>query len=416
MFQDMRVGKAPAARAGWTKIVSCCHRAASFGINWVWVDTCCINKSSSAELSEAINSMFQRYQGAEVCYAYLSDVSRDTGDDINYQMSQSRWFMRGWTLQELLAPQHLTFLDKEWRVIGTKSELSSVITKITGIATTALKNIDVASVAMKMSWASRRTTSRIEDMAYCLMGLFDINMPLLYGEGQKAFQRLQVEIVRNFDDDSIFAWGLSEDGTQLDLATGYPHLRTPWEGSLIAPSPRHFSGCGDVQNMVYYKRPPYAITNRGLRIEAHLLKFPGLNFVNSALIPLNSARITKRGPVLLAIKVSKVGGTALYLRDHCAELELDAKVRSSNEIFGKVPVDATAAEFFDILAKQPLQIIDIPLQHSARIRVPETLSSEPVDWTEISMKARMKRLGIEDHDEESQPPQAAPPVEEDGDT
>ena len=173
------------------------------------------------------------------------------------------------------------------------------------------------------------------------------------------------------------------------------HLRTPWEGSLIAPSPLYFSGCGDIQNLIYYERPPYSLTPRGLKIDVHLLKFPGLNFVNSSLIPLNCARITKEGPVLLAIKVCKLSGSSyLYLRDLCAELALNAKMKTGHSSSNQVPVDATAREFFENLRTQSLNAMYIPVQHTARFRLPETLSSEPVDWTETSMKAMRKRLGV----------------------
>lgn len=152
--------------------------------------------------------MFRWYRNATVCYAYLSDVSGS--DDIKQSMSKSRWFTRGWTLQELLAPSLVTFYSMEWQSLGTKSELLQLLSSITLIEEEFLlsKDLQHASIAKRMSWASRRDTSKIEDRAYCLLGIFDINMPLIYGEGKKAFRRLQKEILEATPDDhTLFAWG-----------------------------------------------------------------------------------------------------------------------------------------------------------------------------------------------------------------
>jgi hypothetical protein len=132
--------------------------------------------------------MFQWYYKAAICYAYLSDVKR-ISDDI----SGSRWFTRGWTLQELIAPRNVVFFTSKWELIGTKKSLVCSLASITGIDTRTLLDpttLSSASVARRMSWAAKRQTTRIEDVAYCLMGIFDVNMPLLYGEGEKAFIRL----------------------------------------------------------------------------------------------------------------------------------------------------------------------------------------------------------------------------------
>ncbi|PQE07778.1 HET domain-containing protein [Rutstroemia sp. NJR-2017a BVV2] len=207
---------------------------------------------SSAELSEAINSMFEWYRKAEICYAYLSDVPciHDDRKKKHSAFRNSKWFTRGWTLQELLAPRWVEFFDRNWVKIGTKASLERLIQSITNIS--HLSNFDEACVAQKMSWASKRQTSRLEDQAYCLMGLFEVNMPLLYGEGQKAFLRLQLEILSSTDDDSLFAWE--------DFHTA--------SGGLLANSPTLFSYCGDIQRRPFdHERPPPTMTNQGLRIE-----------------------------------------------------------------------------------------------------------------------------------------------------
>ncbi|KAM7208555.1 HET domain containing protein, partial [Naviculisporaceae sp. PSN 640] len=204
---------------GYIKVIKACEYASRHYRNcqWLWADTVCIDKTSSAELSEAINSMFEWYRRAEVCYAYMVDVpmlSRDELANCSYRTSpfrQSRWWRRGWTLQELVAPWSVVFLSKAWTYLGTKSTLGKHIATITSIPESCLsgnwaKIRDQASIAQKMSWAARRETTRIEDRAYCLIGLFGINMPLLYGEGEKAFHRLQQEIIKQTDDLSFLAW------------------------------------------------------------------------------------------------------------------------------------------------------------------------------------------------------------------
>lgn len=194
----------------WTgKIRDSCKKAADEGFLYIWIDTVCIDKSSSAELSEAINSMYAWYGKAKRCYAYLADVPTEV--DINSKESvfaKSRWFTRGWTLQELIAPQDVVFYSQDWVKLGEKSSndensLHDIISSITRIDSTVLqglRDLESMSLAKRMSWASTRRTTRIEDRAYCLMGLFNVNMPMLYGEGEKAFIRLQEEIMKESDD------------------------------------------------------------------------------------------------------------------------------------------------------------------------------------------------------------------------
>ncbi|KAI8229783.1 Vegetative incompatibility protein HET-E-1 [Colletotrichum sp. SAR 10_96] len=214
------------------------------------------------KLSEAINSMFDWYDKAEVCYAYLSgvsstvDTSKTDGD-----FAGCRWFTRGWTLQELLAPDDLIFFSDDWVKIGEKLTLSRPLSVITGIEEDILKGtkpIESASIAKRMSWASHRITTRPEDVAYCLMGLFGVNMPMLYGEGDKAFLRLQEEIMKQSDDQSLFAW------VDLSASTETYH-------GLLAKSPLNFEYSNSiVPYQDWEPRPPYSMTNRGLRIDLPL--------------------------------------------------------------------------------------------------------------------------------------------------
>ncbi|KAI6160373.1 heterokaryon incompatibility protein-domain-containing protein [Pisolithus thermaeus] len=181
-------------RNGYRKIIKSCEQAKEDGYRWLWIDTCCIDKRSSAELSEAINSMYRWYRNAQMCYVRFG---RSNG--------WPEWFSRGWTLQELIAPVELEFFNESWVSIGTKQGLISTLGDITGIPQDVLRDVKTLrskdsperpSVAQIMSWAADRKTTRVEDRAYSLMGLFDVNMPMLYGEGSKAFQRLQLEIIR----------------------------------------------------------------------------------------------------------------------------------------------------------------------------------------------------------------------------
>lgn len=254
-FQDLQAGRAT-NKAGYAKIKLCCTQAVQDGLAYAWVDTCCIDKTSSAELNEAINSMYAWYREASVCYAFLSDVDGGTVDD---SFDASAWFTRGWTLQELLAPAHVVFYGASWQTLGTRDEapLTQRIARVTSIDAAILRGeaaLAERSVAQRMAWAAQRTTTREEDRAYSLLGLFAVNMPMLYGEGgARAFLRLQEEIMKASDDQSLFAWGAASDG-QL---TG-----------LLARSPGDFAGCADVVVAGQrWNHQPYSMTNRGLALE-----------------------------------------------------------------------------------------------------------------------------------------------------
>lgn len=209
-WKDCVAGTA-ARKASFAKIRGACAQAVVDKLDWIWIDSCCIDKSSSAALSEAINSMCAWYRDSVVCYAHLSGVSAaaDTSST-DGEFARCRWFFRGWTLQELLAPADLIFYSEDWVRIGEKTALES------------------ASVAKRMSWAAHRRTTRPEDVAYCLMGLFSVKMPMLYGEGQRAFLRLQEEIMKQSDDQSLLAW--VDADASVDAYRG-----------LLATSPRSFA-------------------------------------------------------------------------------------------------------------------------------------------------------------------------------
>ncbi|KAF4810779.1 Vegetative incompatibility protein HET-E-1 [Colletotrichum siamense] len=217
-FKDMQDFARAKRQAGFVKIATTCELALKEGLEYAWVDTCCIDKTSSAELSEAINAMFVWYQASAVCFVWLEDlaplssISKATSHGRKLRniskMSSCKWFSRGWTLQELLAPANVRFYDANWNFRFTKENNVSTLSTITKIEVEVLKmakRLKDVLVAVKMSWAANRETTRPEDVAYCLLGIFDINMPMLYGEGEKAFQRLQEQIGNQQQDASMFA-------------------------------------------------------------------------------------------------------------------------------------------------------------------------------------------------------------------
>ncbi|KAL7931732.1 hypothetical protein V8C35DRAFT_329386 [Trichoderma chlorosporum] len=252
---------------GSTKLRGCCRQAVEDGLRYAWIDTCCIDKTNLVELSEAINSMFRWYNRASFCYAYLSDVPDD--DDPPKPGSKfraSRWFQRGWTLQELLAPKKLQFYNSKWRCIGTRGTMCTVIMNITSVPREFLLGVTelhTASIAQRMSWAAKREAKRAEDLAYCLLGIFGIAMPMIYGEGgEQAFFRLQEQIMKTTRDDSILAWDLGEifDG---------PHVRNRDEG-VLAPSPSHFANSGRIVTRQHADNPLHSLDMFGGSLRIYL--------------------------------------------------------------------------------------------------------------------------------------------------
>ncbi|KAI2783557.1 HET-domain-containing protein [Daldinia loculata] len=274
---QMYSGPEAESRKGYRKIEFMCRQAKKDGLQYAWIDTVCMDKTSSAELTESINSMYRWYKDSVVCYVYMEDVPREcpllTGKDDQESDPESdpdlqpwigafksaRWFTRGWTLQELIAPRELRFFGQGWNFLGTREgALLKLICQITNIDATVLKGLrspSVLSVATRMSWAANRQTTRLEDEAYCLLGIFEVNMPLLYGEGRSAFRRLQEEIIKTHWDHSIFAW----DSEKAD--------------SLLAPSVSAFSKSGNITSSVGETLPDaYELTNRGLRISLPIIE------------------------------------------------------------------------------------------------------------------------------------------------
>jgi hypothetical protein len=288
-------------RAGYPKLRGAIGQAREDGFAYLWDDTCCIDKSSSAELSEAINSMWVWYRDAAVCYTYFCDVSTTAEDhDFEAQVRSSGWFTRGWTLQELIAPKGVNFYNETLAFIGTRQTLHQTISETTGIDADYLNHarpLSVASIAKRMSWAAHRQTTRLEDIAYCLMGLFSVNMAMLYGEGSRAFQRLQEEILRISDDESIFAW-VNKDAKSDELH------------GLLADSPLHFQDSRDIgpRRSPHPGRKAWQTTNMGLNIQRSLI---------SGQMPLLCNYRGRAG--YLSVATTPAGHQ--YARCHLAELQ-----------------------------------------------------------------------------------------------
>jgi hypothetical protein len=235
-FDDM-LKKNGRSKTGYSKIRFCAQQAKRDRLNHFWIDTCCIDKANHSELSEAIISMFRWYKDAKKCYVFLSDVSGDSCEgngDPHYRwesaIKESRWFTRGWTLQELLAPDSVEFFSKEGQRLGDKQSLVQTLHSITGIAVSALEgtSMDSFTVDERMSWAEGRDTRRGEDAAYSLLGIFDIQIPLLYGEGrQKALDRLRKEIKEHYSINLTIAKGASYNShNEEHNARCLPNTRT----------------------------------------------------------------------------------------------------------------------------------------------------------------------------------------------
>jgi hypothetical protein len=203
-YQELLAGTG-IKKSGYRKLHFCSERAAADSLEYFWVDTCCIDKTTSDELSTAINSMFRWYQGAVRCYVYLNDVSvpEEVPNAEAFRVSweqafrRSRWFTRGWTLQELLAPASVEFFSREGKRLGSRISLEQELHEITGIPTKALRcqKLYDFSVEERMRWAAGRTTTVKEDKIYCLLGIFGVFLPLIYGEGEQyATLRLKEEI------------------------------------------------------------------------------------------------------------------------------------------------------------------------------------------------------------------------------
>ena len=247
--------------------------------------------------------MYGWYRDAAVCYVFLADLKPGTSADLVKDLRACRWFTRGWTLQELIAPREVVFFDRAWECRGRKEELAGLLSQITGVPEALLRGkteLGEYSVAKRMSWAAGRETTRVEDVAYCLLGIFAVNMDLRYGEGVTAFARLQTTVMQRTADLSIFTW------LDDEASPGRP----PFAG-ILAESPRQFASCGKIDRIsgdsAYAN---FAITTRGIQIEASLLRVRNGKHGSSKLVL--DALCLNEG-LVVGIYVRSIGG-GLYAR------------------------------------------------------------------------------------------------------
>ncbi|EMR69889.1 putative het domain-containing protein [Eutypa lata UCREL1] len=257
-------------KPGWAKIKGCCRQALTDGLEYVWIDTCCIDRSKTAPpetVGDEIQLIWQYYTRARVCYVHLADVHdtpKTNPESPGSAFRRSRWFTRGWTVPEMLAPFFVRFYDASWKYVGSKAELSNVVEEVTGIDAPAVRDpneVGRRSVACRMSWVAARETSREEDLAYCLFGLFDLKTPVEYGEGRRnAFLRLQNEILRrsSIRDQSLFAWGYG-----LPLAGPHDDRKV----GMLAETPAAFRHCGEVEPVGGSSEPAFEVTATGLQFQ-----------------------------------------------------------------------------------------------------------------------------------------------------
>ena len=320
-------------KKGFLKIIGCALQAEKDGICYIWCDTCCIDKTNSTELSEAINSMYHWYKD-QLCYAYLGDVPHTAYRLLTEKGSafaKSRWFTRGWTLQELIAPSRVVFFDRTWRSMGTRSDFKNRIAEITGIDEGVLDGEDPAlcCIAKRMSWASKRETTRVEDLAYCLMGLFGVNMPLIYGERHKAFIRLQTEIMKYSDDHSLFAWTTptTVNNVGCGLLASLPKCFA--ESRNIRPFSRHASD--------YESQAPFSMTSRGVSISLPIVQVKRapwslIEHSGMFLAILDCQNVTDaRGPLGIYLLRNEGGYYRRCYTDHLVHI-----VNANKEVIGNI--------------------------------------------------------------------------------
>ena len=314
-------------RGGYQTVVEGCKKAHAERIEWLWAAPCCISWENNIDLFEAVNAMYRWYANSKVCYAYLHDVN-PYSSSTKTSLNNSRWFLCGWTLQGLIAPRDIEFVDCRWNTIGNKTNMVSALKDITRIPQDVLTHglppphhPHRPSVAQIMSWAANRTTTRVEDQAYSLVGLFGVYMEIRYGEKENAFQRLQEAIIEEYNDHTIFAW--------------FDNVRN---GSVLADNPGCFLGSFNVVRLdspvAFAPECPTDIarlhrglqmTERGIEIWVPVTYLPG----SSNRMQAKLACCRKGNPNLITITLS----VALCdYRDLCLR-DMDSDILSEQPVF-----------------------------------------------------------------------------------
>ncbi|UPX20702.1 uncharacterized protein EKO05_0010927 [Ascochyta rabiei] len=303
--------------------------------------------------------MFKWYQNAAVCYTYFNDVSFSAPNESMFLSDRqdrrgkaSEWFERGWTLQELLAPREIQFYDKRWKFMGTRGELAKLVGRVAGISPDYLsgkREPSDASCAMKMSWMAGRVTQQIEDIAYSLIGLFDVHLNPMYGEGTRAFMRLQEAIMKEFEcfDESLFAWERPQDCV-LRCFQNEPRVQVfkhdKW--GLLAPSPDCFKKSGNlfVQKSLVETRPAggFRTSHQGIFFTLPSKEvnrtFGGTR--SEIDLPLNCWRIgSGRAPETIVLQLARIAGGEI-VRTQCDRLGS----RKGAQVSGKAGVVVAVAQ------------------------------------------------------------------------
>lgn len=294
-------------KRGFAKVHRFCQVAREHGYRYSWVDTVAIDKRSSAELSEAINSMYQWYSHADLCIIYLGDLSSsedyDGPEARRNALEKSRWFGRGWTMQELVACRNRKFFANDWSEITSQDlgeDIIDICAKVTGICATALRHerkLEKFCIAERMSWASRRVTMRPEDRAYSLIGVFGVSLSVIYGEGlERAFRRLQDEIMKTSFDQTLFAWRSHRKSSGLLAKTPADFADTPplgrWHPAVIMP---------------------FSMTNVGMSIRPRLFTRGPTLQDDTIQVVIQCDVKTEEGWMLLLIRLKRITDCRSYL-------------------------------------------------------------------------------------------------------
>jgi len=267
--------------------------------------------------------MYRWYRNSSSCCIYLADVPDQPENCYRLAESRkfgqavkgSRWLTRGWTLQELLASRKRFFYSRNWEAITDHNLVIKSISEETGIHLEAIRDFKSErwSIAQKMSWAARRQTTRMEDRAYSLLGIFNVNMPLIYGEGESAFRRLQEEILKYSTDQTIFCWR----STNANYAT--------WRG-LLAKNPSEFAASGDILEDKRVNALPFQLTNKGIQLSLELLP--------------------RKWEVIAFLRCYRAGQCGIYLQ------------RTHDDNYVRVDPNALAAEGLDPLVRNKTKILE----------------------------------------------------------
>lgn len=375
-------------REGHCKIDMACRVAASEGegYEYIWIDTCCIDKSSSAELTEAINSMYNWYSRAEVCYVYFYDLTMADSEAVDpplktrKDLAKCKWYFRGWTLQELIAPKNITFFDKDWVRVGCKQSLVKELSAITKISEAILQHrqdLSTVSVAQKMSWAAHRHTTRVEDAAYCLLGIFSVHLPLIYGEKHRAFRRLQEAILTSGSDLSIFSWR-RQPSSSSSVKQDQPRKYC----GLLASEPSWFSESGPLVKKRRYDRAELFPCNGAIKVKMQfLVEMTHLNGGYRYLLPLDCAH-EGNPSATLCVRLRKYGPNE-FIRENPDVIETfvgtDLRkpiIPSNRYLLLDVPIRdmGTAAP-----RRKPFDLIGQSRTHAIQFKLPLGMSIQMLD-------------------------------------